>query len=519
MIEKHKLREVIRLLLLPKDLSHTYIGQLAQCPRQTVDDLHRKLLASSINLESFQDMDDDELQRQIYPKFIVKQRLKVEPDYEEIIKQCVKSHKKYRKTIWAKFCEYKQMFGDKGYGRSRFYQLIAQYIKNTRLSMLQMFAPGEVMFIDYAGATLSYSNNGESITSYAFVATLGYSKKRFAYATKDMSAQSWIKAIIAAIDFFGGVPEVIHCDNARAMVKKAGVVAELSHLAKDFVAHYDVLIDTSQVATPTHNPLAENRVKELTHSVFAAMNTDLTFFSLSEMNRHLAIEVEKRNDNLIQKIGISANVLFYSDEIHQLSPLPKKRFEPVVYRSVVKVPENYFVYYEGNRYSVPHEYRNEHVELRVKGEQLHVLHKGILRVVHDVVGGKNNVVSIDAHLHPSHQAQKNKTKSHYMTWAKSLGIDAERVVEHLYTKTKHEHSRPVGKRCMVLQKMQSKYGDESFILACQHALKCDMVSVTEIELILKSKIYEKSIETVVTNHANLRGQDYYADTAIGGHHE
>ncbi len=515
MIATHTLREVLRLLLLPKGLSHTYIGKLAHCPRQTVDDLHKKLLASSIDAKSFFSMDDDELQRQIYPRLLTKKRLKVEPDYEAIIIECIKSHKKFKKTIWIKFCEYKQMYGHKGYCRSRFYQLFAQYIKNTRLSMLQIFAPGEVMFIDYAGSTLSYQDEGQEILVYAFVATLGYSKKRFAFATKDMTAKSWIDGIIAAINFCGGVPEVIHFDNAKSMVKKSGIVAELSRSAKEFSDHYDVLIDTSKVATPTHNPLAENRVKELTHSVFATMNRDLTFFSLNEINDYLKLEVEKLNEKPIQKIGISANDLFYSDESNQLNSIPRKRFEPITYRSVVKVPENYYIWYKNNRYSIPYEYRNDYVELRVKGHELQVFHKGILRVVHDVVDGKNNVVSIETHLHPSHQAQKNKTKSHYLRWAQTLGVDIERIVEHFYSKTKHEHSRPIGKRCQVFQKLQNKYGDTSFILACQHALTCGMVSVTEIDLILKSKIYEKTIEPEMTNLANVRGQNYYS----GGYHE
>jgi len=515
MIEIHKLREIIRLLLLPANLSHVRVGKLAQCPRQTVDDLHKKLIVANIDAKVFINLDDDGLKKLIYPKMVSKIPLKVEPDYAQIVSECIKTHKKYRKTIWTKFCEYKQKFGDKGYGRSRFYQLIANYIKKTRLSMLQVFAPGEVMFIDYAGATLSYKDSGEKISTYAFVATLGYSKKRFAYTTKDMSSKSWIEACIAAMDFFNGAPETIHCDNAKAMVKKAGLLAELSKSANEFAKHYGVLIDTSQVATPTHNPLAENRVKELTHSVFATMNKDLTFFSIEEMNVHLKKEVDKRNDKLIQRIGLSSNDLFYSDECHQLQPLPKKPFEPTIFRSVIKVPENYFVWYENNRYSVPYEYRNDYIEMRVKGNKLHILHKGILRVTHDVVEGKNNVVSIDAHLHPRHIAQKYKTKSHYMAWAKSIGIPTELIVDNFYSKTQHEHSRPTGKRCQALQKLYDKFGDVAFIAGCEHALNNDMMSITEIELILKSKVYDVEPEASSMSHKNLRGQDYYA----GGQHE
>lgn len=515
MIELHKLREVVRLLLLPSNLTHTYIGKLSGCPRQTVSEINKKLCSSDINNATIDLIDDDELQRKIYPKMADKRRFKVDPPFNEIIAECLQAPKRLRKTIWAKFCEYKQMYGDKGYARSRFYQLLAEYIKCTRLSMLQMYAPGEVMFIDYAGSTLTYQEKGQNTVTYAFVATLGYSKKRFAFATKDMSAQSWIQAIIAAIDFFGGVPEVIHCDNARAMVKKSGLLAELSHSAKEFAKHYDVLIDTSQVATPTHNPLAENRVKELTHSIFATMNSDLTFFSVGELNTYLKTEVEKRNTRTMQRIGLSANDLFFSDELPQMSKIPSRRFVPVTYRSTVKVPENYFVFYKHNRYSVPYEFRNEYVEMRVKGNKLFIVHKGVVRVIHDIVDGKNNVVSIDSHLHPAHRAQRAKTKAHYLAWAKGLGEPVIQVVRKLYARTKHDHSRPVAKRCMALMKSSEKFGSSAFIAACEHALKFDMVSATEIELILKSKVYDVVPEVHDSSHANLRGQDYYA----GGQNE
>ena len=509
MIPIYKLREVIRLLLTSKGLSKSYIGKLSGCPRQTVSDIYRKLIASDIDTLSFANMDDDELKRKIYPSLIKKKRLKVEPNYKEIIDECLKAHKKFRKTIWTKYCEYKQMYKLNSYGRSRFYQLISEYLKSNRLSMLQMFAPGEVMFIDYAGATLSYKDKGNDVVTYVFVATLGYSKKRFAYSTKNMTSCSWIEATIAAMEFFGGVPEVIHCDNAKAMIKKPGLVATLGKDSSELAQYYNVLIDTSQVASPTHNPLVENRVKEITHSVLATMNKDLTFFSLREINDYLNLHVEKLNKRVIQRIGLSANDLFFADESSRLEPLPKQRMELTSYRTVLKVPENYFINYAGNRYSVPYEFRNQHVELRVKGEQLYIYHKGLLRVIHDIVSGKNNVVSIDKHLHPRHLAQKSKTKGHYLSWAKGLGIDVERVIEYFYKKTKHEHSRPAGKRCQALQKLEKKYGDEPFIRACKYAVNSNMISATEIELILKSQVYEELEENVGPSHVNVRGQSYY----------
>lgn len=511
MIAAHLCREATRLLIAPQNITMTSISRILGIPRQTLSDLKKRLSITKISVDMLNNLDDDELQQKIYPKFFSKKRLKIEPSYQEIIKECFEAHKKYRKTIWVKFCEYKQKFGDKGYKRSRFYQLITEYVKSTRLSMIQMSSPGEVMHIDYAGSTVSYQKDGKEVTNYVFVATLGYSTKRFVYATENMTAESWIEAILAAIDFFGGMTEVIHCDNAKAMVKKPGVIAELSHQARDFAKYANVHIETSAVATPRHNALAENRVKELTHSIIATANTDLTFFSRAEINDYFKTEVEKRNDTPHQKTGLSANRLFYADEYPQLRPKPKRAFEIIKHRTVIKTSDNYHYYYEGNRYSFPHQYRNDYIEIRATSDKLKIYHKGILRVVHDIVPGINKTISVDEHLHPSHRAQKNKTKPHYLAWAKALDNKVVEVVEYFYSKTRYNHSRPVGKQCQALQKLQQKYGDDAFVSACEYALNTDMLTPTEIELILKTKTYEPVESVISTKHQNLRGQDYYGD--------
>ena len=105
MIELHKLREVVRLLLLPSNLTHTYIGKLSGCPRQTVSEINKKLCSSDINNATIDLIDDDELQRKIYPNMADKRRFKVDPPFNEIIAECLQAPKRLRKTIWAKFCE------------------------------------------------------------------------------------------------------------------------------------------------------------------------------------------------------------------------------------------------------------------------------------------------------------------------------------------------------------------------------------------------------------------------------
>ena len=133
-----------------------------------------------------------------------------------------------RKRLLSIFLREREKYGADNYlHRSWWFELVRRFLKSHKLEMKQEYEPGEVMFVDYMGLPVFVHSGGKRLKRYVFVAVLGYSKKVFACTTPDMTGFSWVNCLIKAVEFYGGTTEVIHFDNAKAMVKKAGLLAEI----------------------------------------------------------------------------------------------------------------------------------------------------------------------------------------------------------------------------------------------------------------------------------------------------
>jgi transposase len=78
--------------------------------------------------------------------------------------------------------------------------------------------PGRQLQIDFGETRVSIG--GESLRVHLFVATLGYSRRCFVRAFRHERQSAWFDGIEAAFRHFGGVPEEVLLDNARALVEQ-----------------------------------------------------------------------------------------------------------------------------------------------------------------------------------------------------------------------------------------------------------------------------------------------------------
>jgi transposase len=77
--------------------------------------------------------------------------------------------------------------------------------------------PGKQLQIDFGEKWVLLG--GESTRVHLFVATLGYSRRNFVMAFPHQRQAAWLTGIEAAFAHFGGVPEQLLLDNARALVE------------------------------------------------------------------------------------------------------------------------------------------------------------------------------------------------------------------------------------------------------------------------------------------------------------
>jgi transposase len=76
--------------------------------------------------------------------------------------------------------------------------------------------PGRQLQIDFGEARVAIG--GERVRVYLFVATLGHSRRPYVQAFRHERQSAWLDGIEAAFCHFGGVPEEVLLDNARALV-------------------------------------------------------------------------------------------------------------------------------------------------------------------------------------------------------------------------------------------------------------------------------------------------------------
>lgn len=512
MIAINKLREVVRLILLFGHYSDNYIERLTHCTHQTIGRIRWKLEDIEVGWTRVESFDDDELRTLLYPRLQHRCSKKIEPDYPAIYKEAIKKGK-HKKTLSVLYLDYWKKYGDKAYRESRFYQLVSAYLKSHSVFMKQRYLPGEVLFIDYAGTRLTYTVQGKTKYLYVFVSCMGFSKQLFAFATTDMTSNSWILGLSKALEYYGGVPEVIQFDNAKAMVTKAALIAILNDNAQLFSQHYGCICDTSRVATPTDNANAEAAVKFISQRILELMNRDFSFFNQAEVNSHLLHEIDKLNQLNFQKLEVSRNDLFESKEKAALSSLPMKAYKPFIQQKIIKVPTTYLIPYKGHEYSVPYTLVNEQVMIRVTETAFLAFHKHALIAQHKLSHEAFGFTRLTEHMKPSHLAQERKSKETFISWAHDISEDVERFIEKQYSFTRNTQSRAVGKRCLALQKLCDKCGEEIFSKACHYAFEHGWYEPREVSLVISAKAFQSDDKPNLLKHKNIRGKDYFEENS------
>ncbi|KZN29858.1 hypothetical protein N475_25115 [Pseudoalteromonas luteoviolacea DSM 6061] len=517
MLTFDKLREITRVCELRPDCSNREGGKLTNCSHQVFGKMKKIVQKSQLSFAYVDSISDDAIAKIFYPNLIKRVRKgKRLPCKERIIETRVKRKGKRRLT-WAKlFLEYESVDEKTAYRLTQFKFLARQMILEYQASMKQFYEPGECLFIDYAGLTVSVKENGRVTRLFVFVAVLGFSKRLFAFATRGMTTRDWLLALKKAFNFFGGVTEVVHSDNTVALVKKSGLLPLYTDEAKHFFRFYNCLADTSRVAKSQDNALAENGVSIVTYRILNYMQ-DMMFTSVDDANAYILREVNKINAAKFQSESFSRDDLFYKSEKGTLADLPKHEYQHIIYQKLLTVPKTYLISYEGHLYSVPHKYIGKRVEIRVyENGVIDILNRHELVTQHHVSKHTSGATIVREHMPIAHQKDAEKTKEFFVAWGHEIGVAAQQMTLKQYDFTRNTRSRHIGKRCIALQKCCNKVGAAVFERACAYALEKQQYHPTYVDMVARARPWEFLAETKPGfKHDNIRGPEYYGGSSHG----
>lgn len=508
-------RATINNAILFRYMSSRLIEECAGCSHQTVGRLATKLLLLPDPLPDFDKLDNAALRILFYPDQCARTSKKRRPPVKAIEKEQAKIPKKHRKNKAWFFDVYKNEDPSTALSRSRFYEVVSME-ETQDFECTFEYEPGEVLFCDYAGTKVSFTDEatGENVFAYVFVAVLGYSKKKFAFATPNITAADWIDALVETLHYLNGSPCVIHFDNGQ-LVKKAGLIASLNAQVDIFKRVYKTVCDTSRVRKSQDNANAEKTVQHITSAVLTWLR-DMTFNSIEQINACLLSAVNKINDKPSQLTGLSPNDLFYRDELRLLNELPSRKHKPFKDRVERTSTASGMVRVNNHFYSVPHDKRNKKLMVVIYKQHLEI-HDGIDVIAeHTLSDARGKKTLLDEHKHPVQIAEDKKNHTEYSAWAIQIGPNTCRMVDKFYELGGSPRSRFASKRCIFLQQLEARFTHESLEAACGFALISNEYEPTYIESLLESDVFDneevlRETPPALLHHKNIRGQQSFRE--------
>ena len=316
-----KTREILRLHF-EASCSHRQIARSVGVALSTVQDCLRRVRLAALSWP-LPDWDEAQLARTLYPPRATAETIPL-PDFAHIDREL--RHKGV--TLLLLWQEYKTE-QPHGVQYSQFCVHVARWRGKQDAVLRQYHAPGDKLFIDYAGTTMEVIDRltGEVRTAQIFVAVMGASNYTFAEATWTQSLPDWLGSQRRALEFLGGVPQALVPDNLKSAVTKAlRYEPDINPAYQEFAEHYNVAILPARVRKPRDKAKAEVGVQIVERWIVARLRHQI-FFSLAELNAQISLLLHDLNTRAFKKRDGNRASVFAELDQPALKPLPLYAYE------------------------------------------------------------------------------------------------------------------------------------------------------------------------------------------------
>ena len=451
--------------------------------------------------------DDAALERRLFRQMGRPPRDTTEPDWQLISREM----KRKSVTLLLLWQEYREAHPD-GFGYTWFCDKFGAHEKRANPAYRHRHSAGAEMQTDYAGQTIPLidPDTGEVHAAQLFVAVLGASSYTFAVASLHQQLPDWIDGQVRALEYFGGTPGSIVCDNLKAGVAKAlwfepTLTATFAAMAE----HYDTTVLPTRPAKPRDKGKVEGAVLIVERWIIARLRNQ-QFFDLSVLNAEIAKLLEMLNGKIMRHVGRSRREMFEEIERATLRPLPVERFEYAEWKTA-KVHPDYHVAVDCNFYSVPHGLIGKKVDVRLTQRVVEIFHDHKRVASHMRSSQRGFYITVNAHMPKAHQRYADRTPASLIERAARMGTNVQILVDRMMSDRRHPEQ---GYRsAMGILSLGRGYGPARLDAACDRALAIEAITYASVLSILKSGLDQASPVTEpnrpTPSHGNIRGAVYY----------
>lgn len=411
-----------------------------------------------------------------------------------------------RELLWR---EYKAKNPD-GYEYSQFCHHFRAWCRaETEVTLVMEHKAGDRMYVDFAGATRSYRENGVTREAQLFVAILGASQYTYVEALASQQKRDFIMGNRNALCFFGGVPQAIVPDCLKSGVSRADKYeSEINPDFAEFARHHGTVIFPARPHSPRDKALVEGAVNIMYTRILAPLR-DREFESLDELNAAIRELLELHNAKRFQRLPFSRAELFETVDKPALKPLPAISYEYTEFRTAT-VAFNYHVEIREDRhfYSVPYAYARKRVDVAVTARSVEIYHDNRRIAFHKRAAGPGYTTAPE-HRAPNHRFHLEWTPERIIGWAGDTSIHVRSLVTAILEKAAYPDQ--AYRSCVGVINLSKKYPVDRLDIACRMALAEGGHSYSAVKKILEKGrdlacAKDDANQRVLPFHENLRGQ-------------
>ena len=495
-----KIREVLRLKAA--GFSDRRIAAAIGSARSTVQECLRRTREAGMAWPLPAELDEEALQTRLYRREVPLSHRPL-PDFSQIHAELARPGVT-RLLLWQ---EYKADEPE-GWQYSVFCDQYRRWLASQELVLRQNHAPGEKLFVDYAGQTAPVvdRHTGEVRGAQVFIAVLGCSNYTYAEATWTQRLSDWLGSHVRALEYLGGCPSAIVPDNLKSAVKRAHrYEPELNPSYQDFAEHYGVAIVPARAGKPRDKAKVEAGVLVVERWILARLR-HRTFFSLGELNAAMSELLEHLNRRPFKKLEGCRHTRFVELDRPALRPLPPRRYEFGQWKTA-KVHPDYHVEVDRAYYSVPYRLIGAELDVRMSAHTVEIFHAGKLVAAHARAPERGRRLTHNAHRPQSHVAVIERSLARVLERAATIG---PATVEVLRQQAAHrKHPEETLRSAQGILRLAQDFSPVLLERACERAASLRSYSYRAVRALIEIPTPVSSPAALDLFHENVRGPDYF----------
>ena len=403
------------------------------------------------------------------------------PDYEEAAKLMATRKNMTLMFLWNRYKKKCEEEGSRFYQYSQYCELYNRWCEENYETAHFDAVIAQKMEVDFAGQTFTMTEplTGEIMTIVVFVAILPYSQYIYAEGMLSTKEPQWIEVNNHALDYFGGVPALVVCDNCKqaVIVNKDWIEPELNKDYADWADHYGTVILPAKVRKPKFKSSVENAVGILEKGLFHKLE-EQQYFSLDQFNKDLWKELEALNKEPFKKKEHN-RYYYWEEEKLELMPLPSMHSE-YMERKTAKVSSDFHVRFDNAYYSVDKAFLHKKVSIKASSSVVRIYSlAGEFLYEWPRATRKGQWSTDPEHLPENYKGFTQWNGPYFIQKASLVGKNTETVIRTILKSRQYEVQ--TYRMCLGILNFTKKYSNKALEECCKQAISLNKQKYTFIK--------------------------------------